>query len=140
MAVRTVSAVWDGTLKEGKGKMIAGSGAFEVPFTYSTRFEEEPGSNPEELVGAALAGCFSMYLAAQLTDAGFPPNQIRTSAKVHLRQGPKIELIELDTEADVPNVDQATFQEKVNVSKEKCPVSMALAGPEKRVNARLVSS
>lgn len=138
MHVRTVSAVWNGTLKEGNGKMIAGSGAFEVPFSNATRFEEEPGSNPEELIGAALAGCFSMYLSAQLTNAGFPPNQIRTTAKIHLGQGPRIELIELETEAEVPNVDQATFQEKVNVSQEKCPVSMALAGPEKRINARLV--
>ena len=79
-----------------------------------------------------------MYLAAQLTDAGFPPEQIRTSAKVHLESGPHITLIELDTEADVPNVDEKTFQEKVDFSKENCPISLALSGPELRVSVRLV--
>ena len=138
MAIRSASAVWDGTLKEGQGSMKAGSGAFDVPFTYATRFEEAPGTNPEELLGAAQAGCFSMYLSALLTDAGFPPNQIRTSAKVHLREGPTITLIELETEAEVPNVDEQTFQEKVEDSKKNCPVSKALSGPELRVNARLV--
>ena len=138
MTVRSASAVWDGTLKEGQGSMKAGSGAFDVPFTYATRFEEAPGTNPEELLGAAQAGCFSMYLSALLTDAGFPPKQIRTSAKVHLREGPTITLIELDTEAEVPNVDEKTFQDKVENSKKNCPVSKALSGPELRVTARLV--
>jgi osmotically inducible protein OsmC len=138
MALRSASAVWDGTLKEGQGSMKAGSGAFDVPFTYATRFEEAPGTNPEELLGAAQAGCFSMYLSALLTDAGFPPKQIRTSAKVHLREGPTITLIELDTEAEVPNVDEKTFQEKVENSKKNCPVSKALSGPELRVTARLL--
>lgn len=138
MSVRNATAVWKGTLKEGNGMMNGGSGAFDVPFSFRTRFEEEPGTNPEELIGAALAGCFSMFLAAQLTNAGFPPDEIRTTAKVHLEAGPQITVIELDTEARVPNVDEATFQEKVNVSKEKCPISMAVAGPEKRVNARLL--
>jgi len=118
--------------------MKLGSGACEVPFTYGTRFEEDPGTNPEELVGAAQAGCFSMYLAAQLTSAGFTPNEIRTSAKVHLGQGPRIHLIELETEAQVPNIDEKTFQEKVDYSKKNCPISLALSGPELRVNARLV--
>lgn len=139
MAIRTASAVWDGTLKEGQGSMKLGSGAFEARFTYASRFEEEPGSNPEELLGAAQAGCFSMYLSAVLTDAGFPPKQIRTSAKVHLREGPTITLIELYTEAEVPNVDEKTFQEKVENSKKNCPVSKALTGPELRVTARLVA-
>jgi osmotically inducible protein OsmC len=118
--------------------MKGSSGAFEVPFSFRTRFEEEPGTNPEELIGSALAGCFSMYLAAQLTNAGFPPDEIRTTAKVHLEAGPQITLIELETEARVVNIDEATFQEKVNVSKEKCPISMAVSGPEKRVTARLL--
>ena len=138
MSVRNASAVWRGSLKEGDGDMKLGSGACEVPFTYGTRFEEDPGTNPEELVGAAQAGCFSMYLAAQLTSAGFTPNEIRTSAKVHLGQGPRIHLIELETEAQVPNIDQKTFQEKVDYSKKNCPISLALSGPELRVNARLV--
>ena len=139
MPIRNASAVWNGTLKEGHGFMKLGSGAFEGRYTFSTRFEEEPGTNPEELVGAAHAGCFSMYLSAQLTDAGFPPVQIRTRATVHLGAGPRITLIELDTEAEVPNVDEKTFLEKVDVSKKNCPISLALTGPEVRVTARLIS-
>ncbi len=138
MAIRNASAVWNGTLKEGEGSMKLGSGAFEGTFTFASRFEEGPGTNPEELLGAAQAGCFSMYLSAVLTDAGYPPKQIRTSARVHLGEGPRIHLIELDTEADVPNIDEKTFLEKVDVSKKNCPVSLALTGPELRVTARLV--
>ena len=140
MAIRNASAVWNGTLKEGNGSMKLGSGAFEGAFTFASRFEEGPGTNPEELVGAAQAGCFSMFLAAQLTEAGYPPKQIRTNAKVHLGEGPRITLIELDTEAEVPNVDEKTFQEKVDVSKKNCPISLALTGPELRVSARLTQS
>jgi osmotically inducible protein OsmC len=139
MAIRTASAVWDGTLKEGKGSMKLGSGAFEGAFTFASRFEEGPGTNPEELVGAAQAGCFSMFLAALLTDAGYPPTQIRTSARVHLREGPRITLIELDTEAEVPNLDEKTFHENVEKSEKNCPISLALSGPELRVTARLVT-
>lgn len=138
MAVRNASAVWNGTLKEGDGTMRLGSGAFEGAFTFSSRFEEGPGTNPEELVGAAQAGCFSMFLASVLTEAGFPPVQIRTGAKVHLNEGPRITLIELDAEAEVPNVDEETFREKVDVAKKNCPISLALSGPELRVSARLV--
>lgn len=137
MAIRNASAVWNGTLKEGDGTMKLGSGTFEGAFTFASRFEEGPGTNPEELVGAAQAGCFSMYLAAQLTEAGYPPTQIRTNAKVHLEQGPRITLIELDTEAEIPNVDEKTFQEKVDYSKKNCPISLALSGPELQVSARL---
>lgn len=138
MAVRKASAVWNGTLKEGKGYMKLGSGAFEGRYTFSSRFEEGPGTNPEELVGAAHAGCFSMYLSALLTDAGYPPTQIRTNARVHLGEGPRITLIELDTEAEVPNLDEKTFLENVERSKHNCPVSMALTGPTVRVTARLI--
>lgn len=138
MAVRKASAVWNGTLKEGKGYMKLGSGAFEGRYTYSSRFEEGLGTNPEELVGAAHAGCFSMYLSALLTDAGYPPTQIRTNARVHLGEGPRITLIELDTEAEVPNLDEKTFLANVERSKQNCPVSMALTGPTVRVTARLI--
>ena len=138
MALRNASAVWNGTLKEGNGTMKLGSGAFEGAFTFASRFEEGPGTNPEELVGAAQAGCFSMYLASVLTNAGFPPTQIRTSAKVHLGDGPRIHLIELETEAEVPNVDEKTFQESVDTSKKNCPISLALTGPELQVSATLV--
>lgn len=139
MAIRSASAVWNGTLKEGNGTMKLGSGAFEGAYSFSSRFEEGTGTNPEELIGAAQAGCFSMYLAAKLTDAGFPPTQIRSSAKVHLGEGPRVTLIELETEATVPNIDEATFQENVEISKKNCPISLALSGPELRVNARLAS-
>ena len=138
MAIRNASAVWNGTLKEGNGTMTLGSGAFEGAFTFASRFEEGPGTNPEELVGAAQAGCFSMFLAAVLTDAGFPPVQVRTKARVHLGDGPRITLIELDTEAEVPNLDEKTFQEKVELSQKNCPISLALTGPELQVVARLV--
>jgi len=142
MAIRKAEASWNGTLKEGSGNMKAGSGAFDVPFTFSTRFEEEPGTNPEELIGAALAGCFSMFLSAQLTDAGFPPTHIHTGSDVHLGSdevGPVIEKLTLTTEADVPGVDQAKFDELVAVSKRNCPISRALAAvKELEVHASLV--
>lgn len=139
MAVRNASAVWQGTLKQGSGRMKLGSGAFDGPFSFNTRFGEEPGANPEELIGAAHAGCFSMFLAALLEKAGFPPLELRTTAKVHLGDGPTITLIELETEARVPGIDEAAFQQNVQQSKKECPVSKALAGPEIRVNARLSS-
>ena len=138
MAIRTSSAVWNGTLKEGQGRMKLGSGAFEGAFSFASRFEEGPGTNPEELVGAAHAGCFSMFLAALLADAGYTPTQIRTSAKVHLGAGPRITLIELETEAEVPRLDEKTFLDNVDKSKKNCPISLALTGPEIRVTARLV--
>jgi len=138
MAIRTASAVWNGTLKEGQGTMKLGSGAFEGAFSFASRFEEGPGTNPEELVGAAHAGCFSMFLSALLTDAGYPPVQIRTRARVHLGAGPRITLIELDTEAEVPNLDEKTFLENVEKSEKNCPISLALTGPEVRVTARLL--
>ena len=138
MAIRNASAVWNGTLKEGNGTMKLGSGAFEGEYTFASRFEEGTGTNPEELVGAAQAGCFSMYLASVLTNAGFPPVQVRTSAKVHLEEGPRITLVELDTEAEVPNIDEKTFLESVDKSKKNCPISLALTGPELQVSATLV--
>ncbi len=119
--------------------MKFGSGAFDGAYSYASRFEEGLGSNPEELLGAAQAGCFSMYLAALLAEAGYPPVQIRTAAKVHLREGPRIALIELSTEAEVPGLDEATFQDKVDNATRNCPVSMALCGPELRVSARLAA-
>jgi len=134
---RNARAVWTGTLREGQGTMKLGSGAFEGRYTYASRFEEEPGTNPEELVGAAHAGCFSMFLAGQLTKAGFPPSRIETTAKVHLGEG-RIHTIELNTEAQVPNVDEQTFQRLAEESKKNCPVSQALTGPEIRLTARLV--
>jgi lipoyl-dependent peroxiredoxin len=138
MAVRTSEATWLGNLREGKGTMKIGKTGYEGPFTYASRFEEGTGTNPEELVGAAHAGCFSMFLSAVLTKAGFPPRRIHTTAIVHLGDGPTINLIELNCEAEVPNVDEKTFQEQVDVSKKGCPVSKALASVELKVNAKLI--
>ena len=138
MASRTSQAEWLGDLKTGKGKISLGSGAFEGAFSFGTRFEEVPGANPEELIGAAHAGCFSMFLSALLTKAGYVPTRIATSAKVHLGDGPAITLIELQTEAQVPNLDESTFQEKVSEAKQNCPISKALASVELHVVAQLV--
>ena len=139
MAVRNAEAVWEGNLQEGHGTFKVGSGAFEGAYTFKTRFEEEPGTNPEELVGAAHASCFSMFLSAVLSKAGYKVERIHTKAQVHLEEGPTITKIHLDTEAKVPGVDEKTFQEQVDVSKKGCPVSKALTGVNITVNAKLVS-
>lgn len=138
MAVRQSEATWNGTLREGSGNMRIGKGAYDGPFTFASRFESGEGTNPEELIGAAHAGCFSMFLSAVLTKAGFPPNRIHTTATVHLTDGPTISLIELNTEADVPNIDEQTFLQHAEESKKGCPVSKALAAVEIKLNAKLV--
>jgi osmotically inducible protein OsmC len=142
MAVSKAQAKWSGTLKEGTGSVRGGNGAFDAPFSFGSRFEgEAKGTNPEELIGAAHAGCFSMFLAAQLTNAGKPPKSIETSATVHLGAGPTVTKIELETVAIVPGVDEATFKEKVEFSKQNCPISKALASiPEIVINAKLSPS
>ena len=128
MAVSKAQAKWTGTLKEGSGSMKGASGHFDAPFTFVSRFEgAASGTNPEELIGAAHAGCFSMFLAAQLTTAGHPPSSVETSATVHLGAGPAITKIELETVAVVPGVSQELFAEKVDFSKKNCPISKALA-------------
>ncbi len=138
MPVRSTFAEWKGTLKEGAGTMKVSSGAIEGPFTYASRFESGPGTNPEELIGAAEAGCFSMFLAALLTGAGFTPTRISTTAKVHLDEGPTITLIELNTQAEVPGLTDADLQKHAETAKKNCPVSKALTGPEIRLQAQLV--
>src|SRR5437667_8254750 len=129
MATRSANAVWAGDLKGGKGTVKLGSGAFEGAYSFSSRFEDGKGTNPEELIGAAHAGCFSMALAAGLGRAGFAPKRVATNAKVHLTKadaGFKISKIELQTEAEVPNIDDKTFQEQAETAKKNCPVSQAL--------------
>ncbi|HEY6000309.1 MAG TPA: OsmC family protein [bacterium] len=138
MPIRTSSAEWKGTLKGGAGTMKLGSGAYEGPFTFASRFESGKGTNPEELIGAAQAGCFSMFLAALLTDAGFTPTSIRTTASVHLEAGPTITRIELATEAAVPGLDERGLQQHAENAKKNCPVSKALAGPQITFTAKLV--
>jgi osmotically inducible protein OsmC len=137
MSIRNAEAVWTGTLKEGKGALKVGSGAFEGSYTWASRFAEAPGTNPEELIGAAHAGCYSMFLSGLLTKAGYAPTRIQTTAKVHLEAGPTITLIELDTLAEVPGLDEKTFQEQAEAAKKSCPVSKALASVEVRLSARL---
>lgn len=138
MTTRTSSAEWKGTLKEGAGTMKLASGAYEGPFTFASRFESGPGTNPEELIGAAHAGCFSMFLSALLSKEGLTPTRIATTATVHLTEGPTISLIELDCEAEVPGVSEETFQEKAAAAKAGCPVSKVLAGAEIRLTAKLL--
>jgi osmotically inducible protein OsmC len=138
MAIRISSAEWKGSLKEGSGTMKVGSGVFKGPFSFASRFESGPGTNPEELIGAAHAGCFSMALSGALSAAGFTPRRISTTAAVHLGAGPAISLIELTTEADVPKVDEAAFQRIAEDAKKNCPVSKALTGVEIRLKATLV--
>src|SRR3977135_1655790 len=126
MATRTGEAQGEGTLKEGKGSMALGSGAFQGQYSFASRFESGAGTNPEELIGAAHAGCFSMALTAALGRAGFPPKRASTSAGVHLDQvegGFGITAIDLTTEADVPGIDNAKFQEIADGAKKGCPVS-----------------
>ena len=118
--------------------MRLGSGVYEGPYTWASRFASGPETNPEELVGAAHAGCYSMFLSALLTDAGFTPTSIRTTARVHLDKVPTIVLVELDTEATVPGIDEDAFLAHAEAAKRDCPVSKALTGPEVRLTARLV--
>ena len=138
MAIRTSSAEWKGTLKEGAGTMKLPSGAYEGPYTFASRFESGKGTNPEELLGAAHAGCFSMFLSALLSGAGFKPTRIATTATVHLTEGPTISLIELQTRAEVPGLTEADLQKHAEAAKKGCPVSKALTGPEIRMHAVLV--
>jgi lipoyl-dependent peroxiredoxin len=142
MATRKGSAVWEGTLREGKGSVKLGSGAYEGPYSFASRFESGTGTNPEELIGAAHAGCFSMALSAGLTKAGFSPKRIATTASVHLENvggGFKITSIELETEAEIPGIEDKAFQEQAETAKKNCPVSQALAGTEIKLQARLVT-
>lgn len=141
MAVRTSEATWEGNLKEGKGKMKVGAGAYEGPFSFASRFESGSGTNPEELIAAALAGCFSMALSAGLGKNGFNPTRVKTVAKAHLEkvgEGFKITRMELNSEAAVPGIDKAKFNEIAEATKKGCPVSQALAGTEITLNAKLL--
>lgn len=138
MTVRSAHAEWKGTLKEGWGTMKLGSGAFEGSYSFSSRFEEAPGTNPEELIGAAHAGCFTMFLSALLTDAGFPPKQLQTTAKVHLKAGPIIAAIDLTTEGIVPGIQESEFLKLAESAKKDCPVSKALSAVEINLSAKLI--
>jgi len=140
MPTRTSSALWEGNLRDGSGTMKLGSGAFEGSYSFVSRFESGPGTNPEELIAAAHAGCFSMALSNGLSQAGFTPTSIATSATVHLDRvadGFGITKIDLDTVGTVPGIDDAKFQEVAAAAKAGCPVSKVLTGAEITLSARL---
>ena len=127
MSVRTARAVWQGTGKDGTGQITSDSGVLSsTPYSFKTRFENEKGTNPEELIAAAHASCFTMALAFQLQSAGFTPTELSTEAAVSLEkdgQGFKISKSALTLRAQVPNIDQAKFDELAKAAKEGCPVS-----------------
>jgi osmotically inducible protein OsmC len=141
MPIRQSEAEWSGDLKGGKGKMKLGSGAYEGGYSFQSRMENGAGTNPEELIAAAHAGCFSMALSAKLAGAGHVPTRVHTSAQVDFGQvagGFAIQKITLNTDADVPGIDDATFQKIAKEAKEGCPVSKALAAvPSIVLNAKL---
>ena len=134
MAARTANAVWEGSIQEGGGTMSLGSGAFEGAYSFKSRFEEgENGTNPEELIAAAHAGCFSMALSLVLGEGGNVPESIQTQAKVSMRNidgNPTITKVALTTRARVPGLDDAGFQKAAAAAKDGCVVSRALAGVE----------
>ncbi|MGN8158362.1 OsmC family protein [Salinisphaera sp. RV14] len=139
MPVRKANAQWQGDLKSGKGNMALGSGAFEGQFSYTTRFEEGTGTNPEELLGAAHAGCFSMQFSAMLAADGHTPDSIRTEAKVHfsLDDTPTITQVDLICHGKVPGLDEETFRQTANKAKDACPVSRLFKGAEITLTAAL---
>ena len=141
MPVRTAEAQWNGNLMEGSGLMKLGTGAYEGPFSFKSRMENGAGTNPEELIGAAHAGCFSMAFSATVEKAGFKPKRVHTKAAVHfdkIEAGFAITSIDLETEAEIPGIDNAKFQELAEAAKKGCPVSKALAGTEITLQAKLV--
>ena len=141
MTTRKAQAEWNGNLMRGSGRLAVGSGAVDVPYSFKSRFEEgQSATNPEELIGAAHAGCFTMALVAQLSKAGLTPAHIHTDAAVTLEKigdGFSITRIELDTSAEVPGIDDATFQKLAADAKQNCPVSKALAGTKIGLKATL---
>lgn len=140
MPVRTATAVWHGDLKEGDGTVALGSGAFTGPYTFASRFEDGTGTNPDELVGAAHAACFSMALAAALGKAGTPATEVRTEAQVHFGRddaGPAVTKIVLVCRATVPGVDEAAFAELAREAKDGCAISKALAAVPIELDAAL---
>jgi len=141
MPVRSSDAQWEGTLQQGKGTMRLGGGAWEGPYSFSSRFEDGAGTNPEELIAAAHAGCFSMAFAGALGRAEFPPTRVHTTANVHLEKtdaGFRIPRIDLVCEAEVPGIDEAKFQEIAAGAKANCPVSVVLAAAEITLDAKLL--
>lgn len=139
--IRTSTAQWNGGLKDGNGTVKLGSGAYEGQYSFTSRFESGVGTNPEELIAAAHAGCFSMALSAGLGKAGINATRISTEAKVNFEkvgEGFSITRIDLITEGEVPGIDEATFLEHAEAAKKGCPISRALASVEITLSAKLV--
>lgn len=143
MPVRIASVTWEGSLKDGKGHVKSESGAIDGSYSAGTRFDNEKGSNPEEMVGSALASCFSMALSSTLERAGFIAQKIETQAKVHLDSanggGFKISAINLETKGKVPKIDEQTFRKHAEDAKKNCPVSKVMTGTEITVDASLTN-
>ena len=140
MPVRKAEAEWKGNLGQGSGRIKTGSGSFEGTYSFGSRFEETAGTNPEELVAAAHAGCFSMALSNGLAKAGHEPESVKTTARVHLTKGAdgfSITKIELSCRAHVPGIDEATFIATADATKTGCPVSKALSAVEITMDAQL---
>ncbi|MBS3765063.1 OsmC family protein [Candidatus Bipolaricaulota bacterium] len=140
MKVREAEAVWNGNLVGGSGDIKLGSGAFEGKYSFASRFEEGSGTNPEELIGAAHAGCFSMALSNILEEEGYSPERIETDARVSLDEVEgdfKITGIELITEGSVPDITEGDFREKAELAKDNCPVSVALSNTDISLKASL---
>jgi lipoyl-dependent peroxiredoxin len=138
MSVRKAKSEWKGTLKDGKGTMNFSN--YSGPFTFKSRFEESSGTNPEELVGAAHSGCYSMFLAALISGEGLTPENVETTAKVHLGKddkGPKITTIELDSHVKCPGLSQEKFEELAAAAKEGCPISRLVAAADIKLTAVL---
>ena len=141
MPIRKAEAEWKGGLRDGKGQISVESKAFSGQYSFGTRFESGAGTNPEELIGAAHAGCFSMALSAGLEKAGFKPTRVHTIAAVRLEKVGEafaITRIDLECEAEVPGIDEAKFQEQAKAAKENCPVSKALKAVSINLAARLI--
>lgn len=141
MPIRSAEAVWQGSLREGSGEMSLGSGAYRGQYSFDSRFEEGHGTNPEELIGAAQAGCFSMALSSDLSNAGYTATRIATTAEVHINKGQtggwNIPRIDLRCEAEVPGLSDQEFQTIASQTKENCPVSRLLSSAEITLEAKL---
>lgn len=141
MPTRKAEAEWSGDLKAGHGTMTLGSGAFTGPYSFRSRMEDGSGTNPEELIGAAHAGCYSMQFSAMLAAGGHPPTRLHTTAQVHFGPvdgGFAITGIDLTTEGEVPGIEEAAFQELAEAAKKNCPVSKALAATPITLKATLL--
>ena len=139
MSVRTAKSQWNGTLKDGEGTMNFSN--YSGPFTFKSRFEEGSGTNPEELVGAAHSGCYSMFLAALISGEGLTPESVETTAKVHLgkdEKGPLVTTIELDCQVKCEGLSQEKFEELAAAAKEGCPISRLVAAADIKLTAALV--